>query len=95
MVEIQCTMILVSIPMMHALTTYHSLHHFHSLLPDLVDHLRYVDRVLYFYLLQNMVNGNEDGSTTNSSTEGKCWRGEYDTVPQTLSLTCSGPPWGL
>ena len=63
-----CTKIFVSIPAMHAHITYHSMHHFHSLQPDLVDHLRYVDRVLFFYLLQNMVDGDEGASTTNSST---------------------------
>ena len=71
MVEIQCTMILVSFPMMHAHNTYHSLHHFHSLSPDLVDRMRYVDRVVFFHLFQNMVDGNEDASMTNSSTDGK------------------------
>ena len=91
MAEIQCTMTFV---MMHVHTTYHSLHHFHSLSPDLVDHLRYVDRVIFVYLLQNMVDGSEDASKTNSRTEGKRWRGEYRTLPHTLTLTCSGPPWG-
>ena len=64
-------MTFVSILIVHAHTTYHSLHHLHPLPPDLVDHFRYVDRVFLLYLLQNMVNGDEGASTTNSSTERK------------------------
>ena len=50
--------------------TYPCVYHLHPQLPDPVDHLRYVDSVFLFYLLQNMVDGNEDASTTNSSTGG-------------------------
>ena len=81
-------------PIKHSHTTYHSLHHLHPLPPDLVDNFRYADRVFFFYLLYNMADCDEGASTTNSSTEGRERRGECHTLPWTLTLTCSGPPWG-
>ena len=84
----------VSTLIVHSHTTYHILHHHHPLPPDLVDHFRYVDRLFLLYLLQNMLDGDEGASTTNSSTEGRGRRSECHTLSQTLTLTCSGPPWG-
>ena len=51
--------------------TYHCLHHIHPLLSDFLHSSRYIYYCLSLYLLQHMVNGNEDTSTTDSSTEGR------------------------
>jgi len=51
-------------------TAYHSIHHIRPLLPDALDHSWYVHHILSLNLLQDMIDGDESSSSTNSITGG-------------------------